>query len=84
MGLGRLTSNSLTHLDLRKSNNKLVSAWLEHFGVMTSHGQTWTHKNHHGSNLGEATTFPLIVYFVPGHKTSIQMSFCPGIPKWES
>jgi len=26
MGLGRLTSNSLTHMDLHKPNNKLVSA----------------------------------------------------------
>jgi len=45
--------------------------------------QTWTHKIHHGLNLGEATTFPLIVYFVPGHKTNTQMSFCPGILKWD-
>ncbi len=28
---------------------------------------TRTHKTHHGPNLGEATTFPLIVYFVPLH-----------------
>jgi hypothetical protein len=26
MGLGRMTSNSLTHIDLHKPNNKLVSA----------------------------------------------------------
>jgi hypothetical protein len=26
MGLGRLTSNSITHTDLHKPNNKLVSA----------------------------------------------------------
>jgi hypothetical protein len=47
------------------------------FGARTSHEQTWTHKTHHGSNLGEAATFPLIVYSMPGHKTSTQMSFCP-------
>jgi hypothetical protein len=23
-----------------------------------SHGQTWTHRTHHGPDLGEATTFP--------------------------
>jgi hypothetical protein len=34
-------------------------------------------------NLGKATTFPLIIYFMLGHGTSTQMSFCPGIPKWE-
>ncbi len=30
-GLGRLISNSITHLDLHKSNNMLVSVQLEHF-----------------------------------------------------
>jgi hypothetical protein len=46
--------------------------------------QTQTHKTHHGPDLGEATTFPLIVYFVPLHKAHIQMTFCsknPEIPK---
>jgi hypothetical protein len=36
------------------------------------------HKTHHGPDLGEATTFPLIVYFVPLHGGHIQMVFCPG------
>jgi hypothetical protein len=30
--------------------------------------------------LGEATIFPLIVYFVPLHKAHIQMAFCPRTP----
>jgi hypothetical protein len=38
-------------------------------------------KTDHGSNLGKATTFPLIVYFVFGHGTSTQMSFYPEIPE---
>jgi hypothetical protein len=33
MGLGRLTSNSITHTDLHKLNNKLVNVCLEHFGA---------------------------------------------------
>jgi hypothetical protein len=49
-----------------------------------SHGQTQTHKIHHGLDLGEATTFPLIVYYVPLHEAHIQMTFCPKTPKWES
>ncbi len=57
---------------------------LSTFGARTSHGQTRTHKTHHGSNLGEATTFPLIVYYVPFHEAHIQMAFCLGTPKWES
>jgi hypothetical protein len=54
------------------------------FDAKTSHGQIQTHKTHHGSNLGEATTFPLIVYYVPLHKAHIQMTFCPRTPKWKS
>jgi hypothetical protein len=54
------------------------------FDAQTNHGQTWIHKIHHGLNFREATTFPITVYFVPGHRTSIQMSFCLGTPKWES
>jgi hypothetical protein len=53
------------------------------FGARTNDGQTRTHKSHHGLDLGESTTFPLI-YYVHGHGTNTQMSFCPGIPKWES
>jgi hypothetical protein len=30
-GLGRMTNNSIIHTDLYKPNNKLVSAYLEHF-----------------------------------------------------
>jgi hypothetical protein len=52
------------------------------FGVRMSHGQTQIHKTHHNPNLGEATTFPLIVYYVPLHEAYIQMAFCPGTLKW--
>jgi len=45
--------------------------------------QTQIHKIHQGPDLGEATTFPLIVYYVLGHETNTQMSFCPRTPKWE-
>jgi hypothetical protein len=31
--------------------------------------------------LGEATTFPLIIFFVLGHGDCTQMSFCPRTPK---
>jgi hypothetical protein len=57
---------------------------LSTFGAGTSHGQIQTHKTHHGPDLGEATTFPFIVYFVPLHEAYIQMTFCPETPKWES
>ncbi len=90
-GLRRLTRNSITHTELHKPNNKLISAQLQHFGARTSHGQTWIHKIHHGSDLGETTTFSFIVYYVLGHRTNTQMSFVSGIPSgslripnWES
>ncbi len=45
------------------------------FGAKTNHRQTRTHKTHHDPNLGEATTFPLIIYFVHLHEAHIQMTF---------
>jgi hypothetical protein len=51
---------------------------LSTFGARTSYGQVRTHKIHHGPDLGEATTFPLIVYYAPLHEGHIQMTFYPG------
>jgi hypothetical protein len=46
----------------------------------------WAIKKH-GLDLGEAITFPLIVFFVLRHEPCTQMSFCPktpnlGVLKW--
>jgi hypothetical protein len=57
-----------------------MHSWIT-FGARMNHGHTWTHKTHHGPNLGEATTFPLILFSVISHKGCTQMSFCLGIPK---
>jgi len=54
------------------------------FYALMSHEQPRTHKTHHGPNLGEAITFPLIVYYIPSHGINIQMLFCSSIPKWKS
>jgi hypothetical protein len=84
MRLGRMTCNqSLTQICTNQTTSWLVHSW-NIFGVRTSHRQTWTHTTHHGSDLGEATTFPLVVYFVPGHRTSTRMTFCPGLPSGSS
>jgi hypothetical protein len=43
-------------------------------GAKMNHGQTTTHKTHkthHGPDLGEATTFPLMIYYVPLHEAHI-------------
>ncbi len=58
MELGRLTSNSITHTDLYKLNNKLVSAQLEHFGARMNYGQTRTHKTHHSPDFGGSHHLP--------------------------
>jgi hypothetical protein len=57
---------------------------LSTFGARMSHEQIQTHKTHHNQDLGEATTFPLIVYSMPLHGAHIQMAVCPRTPKWES
>jgi hypothetical protein len=82
--LGRMTSNQL----LTWTCTNQTTSWLMHnwsiFYAWMSHGQTWTHKTHHSPNLGEATTFPFIVFSVPGHEANTQMSFCLGTLKLES
>jgi hypothetical protein len=79
-GLERVTSINYSH---GPTQNQTTS-WLVHnlstFRARTSHGQTRTHKIHHGSNLGETTIFPLIVYSMTSHETNIQMTFLPGLP----
>ncbi len=83
-GLRRLISNSIIHTNqTNQTKSWLVHSW-NTFGARMNHEQTQTHKTHHDSNLGEATTFPLIVFSVLGHKANTQMSFCLGTPKWES
>jgi hypothetical protein len=78
--LGRLTKNSITNTDLHNQTTNWLVRSLGIFGAHMSHEQTQTHKIHRGPNLQEATTFPLIVYYVPGHVTNTQMSFCLGTP----
>jgi hypothetical protein len=84
MRLGRMTSINYSH---RPAQDQTIS-WLVHnlsiFGVRTSYKQTQIHKTHHGPDLGEATTFSLIVCSMLLHETHIQMAFCHGTPKWES
>jgi hypothetical protein len=49
--------------------------------------ESWANTNsqtHPGPNLGEATTFPIIVFYVHGHKACTQMSFCFEIPQIET
>jgi len=54
------------------------------FGAKMNHRHTQIHKIHHGLDLGETTTFPLIIFFVAHHGGCTQMTFFPGLPSWES
>ncbi len=78
---------SFTHSHRPAHNpHKMVSAQLEHPWCQDEPRATRTHKIHHSPDLGEATTFPLIVYSVAGHGVYIQMAFLSrdsqvGVPK---
>jgi hypothetical protein len=82
------TRKSDEHQLFTRNLHKTNTRWLVHnwstFGVRMSHRQIRIHKTHHGPDLGEATTFPLIVYSMLFHEAHIQMAFCPGTPKWKS
>ncbi len=55
---------------------------LSTFGARKNHEQLRTHKTNHDPDLGEAITFPLIVFYAPLHEAHIQMAFCPErVPK---
>jgi hypothetical protein len=72
----------------RKPTQNQQTSWLAQgwstFDVRMSHKRPQTHKTHHGLDLGEATTFPHIVYYAPPRGSGIRMAFCPMTPKWES
>ncbi len=85
-GMGIRKSDKQFNYSHRLAQTKqrwLVCNW-NTFGARTNHEQTQTHKIDHNPDLGEATTFPFIVLFMPGHKASTQMSFYPGTFKLES
>ncbi len=75
--------NYLHGLTQNQTISWLVRRW-NTSDAWTSHMQTWTHKTRHSSNLGETTTFPLIVFSMPRHGANNQMSFCLRTPTWES
>jgi hypothetical protein len=48
------------------------------FGARMNHGQFGHTRFTTSPNLGEATTFPLIISSAPLHRGHIQIAFCPG------
>jgi hypothetical protein len=61
-GLEQMTKGQLfTRIYKNQTTSWLLCSWST-FGAWMNHGPTQTHKIHHGPNLGETTTFPLIVF----------------------
>jgi hypothetical protein len=79
VGTRRVTSINYSH-GLTQNQTQCGYCMLEHFWCEVEARTTQTHKTHHGLDLGEATTFPLIVYFVPLHEAHIQMAFISRLP----
>jgi hypothetical protein len=81
--LGRGTRLSSLNLHPKQTTNRLVHIW-EHPWVLRQATGTLTHKTHHGSDSGEATTLPHIVFSATLHGGYIQMALFPGTPKLKS
>jgi len=62
--------------------------WLVHIPghpwVLGQATGTWDHETHHGPDLGEATTFPHIVFSATPRRDYIQMALFHGTPKLKS
>ncbi len=82
---GDYTEGQANQLLTQTCTNQTTS-WLVHswsiFSAQMSHEQTWTHKTHHGPNLGEATTFPFIIFYVFHHRANTQLSFVLRLLSW--
>jgi hypothetical protein len=62
-GLGKLISNSITHTDLHKPNNKLVSAYLKHFWCMDEPRVNTNSQDSSRPELGGSHHLPLYNIF---------------------
>jgi hypothetical protein len=81
--LGRGTIMISPKFASKPTTRGLVRNW-EHPWVLGQATGIWTHLTHHGLDLGEATTFPHIVYSTALRRGYIQMALFPGTPKEES
>jgi hypothetical protein len=72
-GLRRLINTLITPTYLHKPNNKLVSLQLEHLWCTNEPRADMDSQDSPQPGLGEVTTFPLTVYYVPNHRTNTQM-----------
>jgi hypothetical protein len=77
------------HQLLTRTYTNQTTSWLVRslnvFGAQTHHSPDEPRANMDSQDsprprLGEVTTFPFIVHFMPGHETNTEMTFCPGTP----
>jgi hypothetical protein len=73
-GLGWVISGSIIHLNLHKPNNKLVSAWLEHFWSTDEPRAYMDSQNSPRLGLGESHQLPL----------APKCHFVLRLPSWKS
>ncbi len=78
-----LTSFTYSH-GPTQNRHEVVNAQLEHLWCQDEPCATRIYKTHHGPDLGEAATFPFIVFSAPLHGGHIQMTFCPEIPNFHN
>ncbi len=82
-GLDQEERQLLSYLVLhpKPTTRGLVHLW-KHPWCRDKSRATLIHWTHHGPDLGEAITFPHIVFSVLFHRAHAQMALCPGTPKW--
>jgi len=68
IGLKIMISGSIFHMDLHSLNNKLVSAWLEHFWCTNSPRAYMDSQDSPQPRLGGSQHLPLIILFVISHR----------------
>jgi hypothetical protein len=63
-------SQLFTRTNINQATSWLMCSWST-FVAQMNHGHTQIHKTHHDLNLGEAITFPLIVFSMINHNNNI-------------
>jgi hypothetical protein len=76
----RKAIQSLTWACTNQTTSLIVRSW----NTMVHERTTGKPYSQNSSRPGFGGNHNLVVYFVLGHGTSTQMSFCPGTLKWES
>ncbi len=83
-GLHRGTSKSITHTNLHKPNNKLVSAQLEHFQCTNESRTNMDSQDSPWPELGGSHHLPLYNILCVSPQGQHPIVICPKTPKLES